>query len=112
MEWLQKILVNAVYDKDGKLDVEATMKKINEEAAKHIVPKDQYNTKVKELDTANNTIADLKKANGDNEELQKTIKTHEDTINDLKKQHAEELAGMKIDSAIPVSYTHLPPVWN
>ncbi len=42
MEWLQKILSNAVYTQDGKLDVEATMKKINEEASKHIVSKEQY----------------------------------------------------------------------
>ena len=27
MEWLQKILSNAVYAADGKLDVKATMKK-------------------------------------------------------------------------------------
>ena len=27
MEWLQKILANAVYGEDGKLDVDATMKK-------------------------------------------------------------------------------------
>lgn len=43
MDWLQKILSNAVYTQDEKLDVEATMKKINEEAPKHIVPKEQYN---------------------------------------------------------------------
>ncbi|MBS6764021.1 MAG: phage scaffolding protein [Clostridium sp.] len=100
MEWLQKILANAVYGDDGKLNVEATMKKINEEAAKHIVAKEQYNTKVKELDTANDTIKDLKKSNGDNEELQKTIKAHEDTIKQLQKDHEAELKGMKIDSAI------------
>lgn len=100
MEWLQKILANAVYGDDGKLDVTATMKKINEEAPKHIVPKDQYNTKIKELDTANDTIKDLKKNNGDNEELQKTIKTHEETIKTLKSEHEKELKGMKIDSAI------------
>ncbi len=39
MEWLQKILSNAVYGADGKLDVEATMKKVNEEAPKHIIRK-------------------------------------------------------------------------
>lgn len=100
MDWLQKILENAVYGDDGKLNVEATMKKINEEAAKHIVAKEQYNTKVKELDTANDTIKDLKKSNGDNEELQKTIKAHEDTIKQLQKNHEAELKGMKIDSAI------------
>ena len=46
MEWLQKILSNAVYAADGKLDVKATMKKVNEEAPKHIIPKEQYNGKV------------------------------------------------------------------
>ena len=100
MEWLQKILSNAVYGEDGKLDVEATMKKVNEEASKHIVPKEQYNTKISELDTANNTIKELKKNNGDNEELQKTIKTHEETIRQLKADHDAEMRGIRIDSAI------------
>ncbi|NCB99949.1 MAG: hypothetical protein EOM34_04600 [Clostridia bacterium] len=100
MEWLQKILSNAVYGEDGKLDVEATVKKVNEEAPKHIVPKEQYNSKVKELDTANATIGDLKKANGDNEELQNTIKTHEATIKQLKADHETEMNGIRIDSAI------------
>lgn len=100
MEWLQKLLSDAVYGDDGKLDVDATMKKINEEAPKHIVPKEQYNTKVKELDTANGTIKDLKKSNGDNEELQKTIKEHEKTIKQLQEDHESEMKGIKIDSAI------------
>ena len=100
MDWLQKILENAVYGDDGKLNVENTMKKINEEAAKHIVAKEQYNTKVKELDAANDTIKDLKKSNEDNEELQKTIKAHEATIKQLQKDHEAKLKGMKIDSAI------------
>lgn len=100
MEWLQKILSNAVYGDDGKLDVEATMKKINEEAPKHIIPKEQYNGKVKELETANQTIGDLKKNNADNEELQKTIKAHEGTIKQLKADHDKEIKGMRIDAAI------------
>ena len=100
MEWLQKILSNVVYGADGKLDVEATMKKVNEEAPKHIIPKEQYNGKVKELETANKTIGDLKKNNADNEELQKTIKTHEGTIKQLKADHEKEIKGMKIDAAI------------
>lgn len=93
MEWLQKILSNAVYAADGKLDVEATMKKVNEEAPKHIIPKEQYNGKVKELETANETIGDLKKNNAGNEELQKTIKTHEGTIKQLKADHEKEIKG-------------------
>lgn len=100
MDWLQKILENAVYGEDGKLDITATMKKVNEEAPKHIVPKEQYNTKVKELDTANGTIKDLKKSNGDNDELQNTIKTHEETIKQLQKDHEAEMKGIRIDSAI------------
>ena len=89
MEWLQKILANAVYGEDGKLDIEATMKKVNEEAPKHIVPKEQYNGKVDELKTANQTISDLKKNNADNETLQQTIKTHEETIKGLQKKNGD-----------------------
>ena len=100
MDWLQKILSNAVYGEDGKLDVDATMKKINEEAPKHIIPKEQYNGKVKELEAANQTITELKKANGDNAELQKTIKAHEETIKTLKADHKKELDGLKISAAI------------
>ena len=55
---------------------------------------------VKELETANKTIGDLKKNNADNEELQKTIKTHEGTIKQLKADHEKEIKGMKIDAAI------------
>lgn len=87
MEWLQKILANAAYGEDGKLDIETTMKKVNEEAPKHVVPKDQYNAKTEELKTANQTISDLKKDNADNEALQNTIKTHEDTIKSLQKKN-------------------------
>ena len=105
MEWLQKILSNAVYGEDGKLDVEATMRKVNEEAPKHIVPKTQYNTKITELETANNTIKDLKKNNVDNEELQDTIKTHEATIKKLKADHVEEMKKLKMDAAISKALT-------
>lgn len=100
MDWLQKILSNAVYTQDGKLDVEATMKKINEEAPKHIIPKEQYNGKVQELDAANNTIKQLEKDAKDNPDLQKAIKDHEAAMKKLQDEHAEEIKGMKIDSAI------------
>lgn len=100
MDWLQKILSNAVYGEDGKLDVAETMKKINEEAPKHIIPKEQYNGKVKELETANATIKNLEKNNKDNPELQNAIKEHEKVMKKLKEDHAEEIKGMRIDSAI------------
>ena len=84
MEWLKAILEKAVIT-DGKLDVEATMKTINAEFPKHAVPKQDYNDKVKELSTANDTIKDLKKNNADNETLQTTIT---DLQTKLKEQQA------------------------
>ena len=83
MEWLKTILEKAVIT-DGKLDVEATMKSINAEFPKHAVPKQDYNDKVKELNAANTTIADLKKDNENNAELQKKITTYETEITNLK----------------------------
>ena len=83
MEWLKTILEKAVIT-DGKLDVEATMKTINTEFPKHAVPKQDFNDKVKELNAANTTIADLKKDNENNAELQKKITTYETEITNLK----------------------------
>ena len=83
MEWLKAILEKAVIT-DGKLDVEATMKTINAEFPKHAVPKQDYNDKVKELSTANDTIKDLKKNNADNEDLQQKVKDYEIEVANLK----------------------------
>lgn len=76
MEWLKEILEKAVIT-DGKLDVEAAVKAINAEFPKHAVPKQDYNDKVKELSTASETINDLKKNNADNVELQQKVKDYE-----------------------------------
>ena len=86
MEWLQKILEGAEI-KDEKLNVEALMSAISKEMPKHFVPKEDFNTKVSELKTANDTIKTLKESNQDNETLQKTIKDHEATIKDLQKEN-------------------------
>ena len=83
MEWLKAILEKAVIT-DGKLDVEATMKTINAEFPKHAVPKQDYNDKVKELSTANDTIKDLKKNNADNADLQQKVKDYETEVANLK----------------------------
>lgn len=83
MDWLKTILENAVIT-EGKLDIEATMKAINTEFPKHAVPKQDYNDKVRELGTANDTIIGLKKDNEDNMELQTKIKDYETEINNLK----------------------------
>lgn len=84
MDWLKEILEKAAIT-DGKLDVEAVMKQVNTEFPKHAVPKSDFNDKVEELKTANATITNLKKDNGDNEELQKKIGDYENEIKNLKK---------------------------
>lgn len=83
MDWIKTILESAVIT-DGKLDIETTMKAVNTEFPKHAVPKQDYNDKVKELGTANDTIIGLKKDNEDNTELQTKIKDYETEINKLK----------------------------
>lgn len=84
MDWLKELLEKATVT-DGKLDTDALMKAISAEFPKHAVPKEDFNNKVKELSTANETIANLKKENGDNEELQKKIGDYETEIKNLKK---------------------------
>lgn len=83
MDWLKEILEKAVIT-DGRLDIDAIMKAINAEFPKHAVPKSDYNDKVKELNTANDTIKDLKKNSSDNEELQTKITNYETEIENLK----------------------------
>lgn len=83
MDFIKQILENAKIT-DGVLDVEGTMKQINTELPKHLVPKEQYNSKVAELKTANSTIEDLKKSGANNEELQKKVTDYESEIKTLK----------------------------
>lgn len=84
MEWLEKIL-KEMEVKEGKVDVAAVMEKVKTAFPLHAVPKEVFNDKVKELKTANDTIADLKKSNGENEELQKKIVAYETEVQSLKK---------------------------
>lgn len=51
-----------------------------------------------QLDTANQTIEDLKKSNPDVEGLQKKIKEHEDTIKKLNDDHKAEVTKMARDA--------------
>lgn len=83
LEWLNTILQSATVT-DGVLDVDKLQKAIEAEFPKHAVPKQDYNDKVKELSTANNTIKDLKKDNADNQELQTKVKNYETEIENLK----------------------------
>lgn len=83
LEWVKTILESATVE-DGKLDVNATLTAIQKAFPENAVPKADFNAKLEELKTANQTIADLKKATKDNEELQAKIKEHETTIKSLQ----------------------------
>lgn len=83
MDWLKEILEKAVVT-DGKLDVEKLMADVQKVFPFHAVPKNVFNEKNEALKTAEKTIADLKKENGDNEELQRKVADYETEINNLK----------------------------
>lgn len=74
---------------DGALNVDDLLKQVLAEFPKHAVPKADFNVKVQELSTANKTIADLKKENSDNQELQEKITGYETEIAKLKKSVAD-----------------------
>lgn len=62
--------------------------------------KGQKESLEQEVSTANTTIADLKKSNKDNEELQNAIKEHEDTISTLKKQYEDTTKSYALKSEL------------
>ena len=88
MEWLREILEKASIT-DGNLDIEGLIKQISEEFPKHAVPKNAFNEKSDALKAAEKTIADLKKENGDNADLQKKVSDYETEIGNLKKAAAD-----------------------
>lgn len=97
MEWLKELLKSATVT-DGKLDVDAVMENIKKEFPNHAVPKTEFNAKTDalkakdaELQTANKTIEELKKANGDNKALQKQIEEYKAQVKTLQ-ETADETA--------------------
>lgn len=99
MEWLRKLLEGAKIT-DGKLDIDELTKSINTEIPKHMTPKETFNDANEKLKTANKTIADLKKDNKDNEELQKKVKQYEDDLDAKDK----EVATIKKENFLKDSY--------
>lgn len=100
MEWLRKLLEGAKKKEDGSIDIEELMKQINTEFPKNAVPKDKYNDVSEQLKTANTTITDLKKNNGDNEALQTKVKEYENTIKTQKADYEAKVRNLTLDSAI------------
>lgn len=107
MDWLKELLKNAGIE-DTKID--EIVGSFNKEVPKYLIPKDKYNelSEAKkdletQLNTANTTIADLKKGNKDNEELQNKIKQYETDLETLKADSETKIKNLTLDSAIKLA---------
>ena len=92
MEWIKSILAKHLKE-DGTLDIEAANKEIDSEFPKNAVPKDDFNSKLTELKTANDTINKLQADNKDVETLQTEITGYKSKVADL--EAAQELSATR-----------------
>lgn len=89
-EAAMKEIIDAIMDENGK--------GINESKTKIDDLTSQLGLATKEKDEANKLIAELKKSNQGNEELQGKISTYETQLNELKAENEQ----LKLDNAIKV----------
>ena len=99
MDWIKMILEKHTKE-DGTVDVAAANKEIDAEFPKNAVPKTDFNSKVEELRTANETLTGLQKSNKDNEELQTKISEYETKMQQLETERAEERKTFTIKEAL------------
>lgn len=99
MEWIKDILTKHTKE-DGTVDLDAANKEIDAEFPKNAVPKTDFNSKVEELKSANDTLESLKKDNKDVEALQIKITEHEATVEGLQKELADSRKQAAIDLAL------------
>ena len=99
MDWIKMILDKHTKE-DGTVDVEAANKEIDAEFPKNAVPKTDFNSKVEELKTANETLTTLQKNNKDNEELQTKISEYETKMQQLETERAEERKTFAVKEAL------------
>ena len=100
MEWIKTILAKHLKE-DGTLDIEAANKEIDSEFPKNAVPKDDFNSKLTELKTANDTINKLQADNKDVETLQTEITGYKSKVADL--EAAQELSATRsiLEKSLP-----------
>lgn len=89
-ETSRKDMIDKIMDENGKT-INTNKSKIDELT-------EQLGLKTKESEEANKLIAELKKSNQGNEELQKSISTHEARIAELEAENNQ----LKLDNAIKV----------
>ena len=99
MDWIKMILEKHTKE-DGTVDLAAANKEIDAEFPKNAVPKTDFNSKVEELKTANETLTTLQNSNKDNEELQTKISEYEAKMQQLETERAEERKTFTIKEAL------------
>ncbi|MFL2104138.1 phage scaffolding protein [Desemzia sp. FAM 23991] len=99
MDWIKTIL-NKHTKEDGTVDLVEANKEIDAEFPKNAVPKTDFNSKVEELKTANETLETLQKDNVDVKELQDTIVEYKEKVETLETERVAELKQMKLDQAV------------
>jgi uncharacterized protein (DUF3084 family) len=95
-----KEIIEKHTDEDGKINQEEFEKELKEEQAKAYVPKEDFNSKNKELKSANETLEQLKKDNKNVETLQSQIKAHETKVTELQEELADERKTFAIKEAL------------
>ena len=99
MEWIKAILDKHIGE-DGVLNLEEAKKEITTEFPKNAVPKSEFNAKIDDLKTANDTINTLQQENKDVETLQTTINEYKDQITTLEAERADERKTYAVKEAL------------
>ena len=99
MDWIKTILEKHTKE-DGTVDLEAANKEIDTDFPKNAVPKADFNSKVEELKSANDTLDTLKKENEGVEALQNQIKEHEATVTKLQNEITESRKTSAVKEAL------------
>lgn len=104
LEWLGEIL--------GEAYTEKIDEKVRNEIGKRFVAKDDYNTKVSELNAANEQLNErdtqleaLRKSTGDAAALQEQITALQTQTAEAKQEYEAELARVRLDSAVEAALT-------
>src|SRR5699024_8690860 len=98
-EWIKAILDKHIGE-DGVLNLEEAQKEINTEFPKNAVPKSEFNAKIDDLKTANDTINTLQQENKDVDTLQTTINEYKDQITTLEAERADERKTYAVKEAL------------
>lgn len=104
LEWLKEILGDAYSEEIDK--------RVSQEIGKNFVSRSDFNTKAEALKTAENSLKDrdkqletLKTSSGDAETLKKQIADLQKANADAKKKYEEQLAKIRLDTAVDSALT-------